>query len=59
MRDKLKEYEAVHEAVLFGILNEELEHGSIEQFYKNVVAATLGLSLEEFFDDPIFDEVSD
>ena len=24
------------EAVLFGILNGELEHGSIEQFYKNV-----------------------
>ncbi|MDE7468567.1 MAG: nuclear transport factor 2 family protein, partial [Muribaculaceae bacterium] len=24
------------DAVLFGILNNELEHGSIQQFYKNV-----------------------
>lgn len=43
MRAELKEYQAVEqaamnidEAVLFGYLDGELEHGSIQQFYHNV-----------------------
>lgn len=39
------------------IVNGRVKSPQIDTIYQ--IAATLGISLQEFFDDPIFDEVTD
>ncbi len=39
------------------IMNEKVKTIKLDTLYQ--ICATLGVSLKEFFDDPIFDEVSD
>lgn len=39
------------------IINEKVKTVKLDTLYQ--ICATLGVTLKEFFDDPIFDEVSD
>lgn len=39
------------------IMNEKVKTVKLDTLYQ--ICATLGISLKQFFDDPIFDEVSD